>query len=373
MAKKVQATVKLQLPAAKATPAPPVGTALGPQGVNIMDFCKQFNAKTAKEPDGMIIPVLVTIYSDRTFTFILKTPPASELLKRAAGIVKGSAEPNRNKVAKVTHKQVEEIAKIQTAGLEHHKSGFRRAHDHGHGAQHGPRSDGVRGQAMGRSAKVGGKNIDKARKMVEARPYKLEEAAEALRKAHFVKFDETVELVAESGRRSEAFRPDGARHGGAAARAWKIQARAGDRQRRKSSRSAGSRRGFRRRRGHGPEDQEGWTDYDAVIATPDMMKSAGRLGKVLGPRGLMPNPKTGTVTFDVAKAVKEIKAGKVEFRVDKTGIIHSPIGKISFPAKTGGKRARAARGDREGQAVGGQGQVRQEDHADFDHGSGNFD
>jgi large subunit ribosomal protein L11 len=115
MAKKVTATIKLQLPAAKATPAPPVGTALGPQGVNIMDFCKQFNARTSKEPDGMIIPVLVTIYSDRTFTFILKTPPASELLKRAAGIVKGSAEPNRNKVGKVTRKQVEDIARLKLA------------------------------------------------------------------------------------------------------------------------------------------------------------------------------------------------------------------------------------------------------------------
>ncbi|MFZ0880251.1 MAG: 50S ribosomal protein L11 [Candidatus Acidiferrales bacterium] len=117
MAKKIQTTVKLQLAAAKATPAPPVGTALGPHGVNIMDFCKQFNAKTAKEPDGMIIPVLVTIYTDRTFTFITKTPPASELLKRAAGIVKGSPEPNRNKVAKVTKKQVEEIAKAKLADL----------------------------------------------------------------------------------------------------------------------------------------------------------------------------------------------------------------------------------------------------------------
>jgi large subunit ribosomal protein L1 len=87
--------------------------------------------------------------------------------------------------------------------------------------------------------------------------------------------------------------------------------------------------------------QEGWTDYDAVIATPDMMRSAGRLGKVLGPRGLMPNPKTGTVTFDVANAVKEIKAGKVEFRVDKTGIIHSPIGKISFDANKLADNARA--------------------------------
>ena len=79
--------------------------------------------------------------------------------------------------------------------------------------------------------------------------------------------------------------------------------------------------------------QEGWTDYEAVIATPDMMKSAGRLGKVLGPRGLMPNPKTGTVTFEIARAVKEIKAGKVEFRLDKTGIIHSPVGKVSFTAQ----------------------------------------
>src|ERR1700739_2679893 len=117
MAKKVQAVVKLQLPAAKATPAPPVATALGPQGVNIMEFCKQFNAKTNKEPEGMIIPVLVTIFNDRSFTFITKTPPASELLKRAAGIVKGSAEPNRTNVGKVTRKQVEDIAKTKLPDL----------------------------------------------------------------------------------------------------------------------------------------------------------------------------------------------------------------------------------------------------------------
>ena len=118
MAKKVTAQVKLQIPAGKATPAPPVGTALGPQGVNIMEFCKAFNAKTsAKDQEGLIIPVVITIYSDRSFTFITKTPPASELLKRAAGIVKGSAEPNRNKVGKVTRKQVEEIAKTKLPDL----------------------------------------------------------------------------------------------------------------------------------------------------------------------------------------------------------------------------------------------------------------
>jgi len=117
MAKKVQAQVKLQLLAGKATPAPPVGTALGPHGLNIMEFCKQFNAKTAKEPEGMVIPVLVTIYNDRSFTFVTKTPPAAELLKRAAGIVKGSPEPNRTKVGKVSRRQVEEIARTKLVDL----------------------------------------------------------------------------------------------------------------------------------------------------------------------------------------------------------------------------------------------------------------
>ena len=131
--------VKLQLPATKATPAPPVGTALGPHGVNIMDFCKQFNAKTSKEPDGMIIPVLVTIYSDRTFTFILKTPPASELLKRAAGIVKGSPEPNRNKVK--GHAQTSRgNRQDQAPGPQHRQPRFGGPHHYGHGAQYGHRS-----------------------------------------------------------------------------------------------------------------------------------------------------------------------------------------------------------------------------------------
>jgi large subunit ribosomal protein L11 len=116
MAKKIQALVKLQIPAGKATPAPPVGTALGPHGVNIMDFCKAFNARTAKE-EGLIIPVVVTVFSDRSYTFITKTPPASILLKRAANLAKGSAEPNKNKVGTVTAKQVEEIAKLKMPDL----------------------------------------------------------------------------------------------------------------------------------------------------------------------------------------------------------------------------------------------------------------
>ena len=118
MAKKVNAIVKLQIPAGKATPAPPVGTALGPQGVNIMEFCKSFNAKTsAKDQEGLIIPVVITVYSDRTFTFITKTPPVAILVKRAVNLAKGSAEPNRNKVGKITIKQIEEIAKLKMPDL----------------------------------------------------------------------------------------------------------------------------------------------------------------------------------------------------------------------------------------------------------------
>ena len=112
MAKKVIGVVKLQLPAGKATPAPPVGPALGQYGVNIMEFVKQFNAKTASQP-GMIIPAVLTLYADRSFSFILKTPPASVLIRKAAGIEKGSGAPNKSKVAKLTMAQVMEIAKVK--------------------------------------------------------------------------------------------------------------------------------------------------------------------------------------------------------------------------------------------------------------------
>jgi len=116
MAKKIVANVKLQVAAGKATPAPPVGSALGPHGLNIMDFCKAFNAKTAKQ-EGLIIPVVVTVYSDRTYSFITKTPPAAVLLKKAANIAKGSGEPNKNKVGKVSMKDVREIAQLKMPDL----------------------------------------------------------------------------------------------------------------------------------------------------------------------------------------------------------------------------------------------------------------
>jgi large subunit ribosomal protein L11 len=116
MAKKITGQIKLQIPAGKATPAPPVGPALGQHGLNIMEFCKAFNERT-KTMEGSVIPVVITIYQDRTLTFVTKTPPAAEMLKKAAGIIKGSGEPNKNKVGKVTQKQVEEIARTKLPDL----------------------------------------------------------------------------------------------------------------------------------------------------------------------------------------------------------------------------------------------------------------
>lgn len=118
MAKKVTGQVKLQIPAGKATPAPPVGTALGPQGVNIMEFCKQFNARTGtKENEGLIIPIVITIFSDRSFTFITKTPPVAILIKKVLKLEKGSPTPNKAKVGKITEAQIEDIAKLKMPDL----------------------------------------------------------------------------------------------------------------------------------------------------------------------------------------------------------------------------------------------------------------
>jgi len=116
MAKEVKSLVKLQIPAGKANPAPPVGPALGQHGVNIMEFCKQFNAKTQGQ-EGAIIPVIISVYTDRSFTFIMKTPPASDLLKKAAGIIKGSGTPNKDKVGKVTPAQIKDIARVKMPDL----------------------------------------------------------------------------------------------------------------------------------------------------------------------------------------------------------------------------------------------------------------
>jgi len=177
-----------------------------------------------------------------------------------------------------------------------------------------------------------GKKYTAARQQVPARPHKIEEAVPLIQKVKYTKFDETVEIAVRLGVdpkhsdqmvRGTVVLP----HGLGKSKKVLVIANA-DKQR--EAREAGADE-------IGGDDVVerilgGWTDFDAVVATPDMMRSVGKLGKVLGPKGLMPNPKTGTVTPDVAKAVQEIKAGKVEFRVDKAGVVHAPIGKISFDA-----------------------------------------
>jgi len=172
-------------------------------------------------------------------------------------------------------------------------------------------------------SKKAGKNITKARSQVQPKPYLLTEAVPLLQKVKYAKFDETVDPKhADQMVRGTVVLPHGL------GKSKKILVIAGGEKQREAEVAGADL--------VGGEDmvekiqKENWTDYDAVIATPDMMKSVGKLGKVLGPRGLMPNPKTGTVTFDIANAVKEIKAGKVEFRTDKTALIHVPVGKISF-------------------------------------------
>ena len=178
-----------------------------------------------------------------------------------------------------------------------------------------------------------GKKFTAAETQVEDRPYTLEEAIPLIQKLKYAKFDETVELAMRLGVdprhadqmvRGTVILPHGL------GKTKRVLAIAGADKQKEASDAGAEHVG-------GDELVEkisgGWVDFDAVVATPDMMRAVGRLGKVLGPRGLMPNPKTGTVTPNVAQAIKEIKAGKVEFRVDKTGIIHAPVGKTSFPAE----------------------------------------
>src|SRR5215467_11448523 len=179
-------------------------------------------------------------------------------------------------------------------------------------------------------SKKEGKNISKAHAAVEKRPYVLQDAVPLLQKVKYAKFDETVEVTLRLGVdpkhadqmvRGTVVLPHGL------GKSKRVAAIAGG-EKQKEAQEAGA-------DVVGGDDlvekiQQGFMDFDAVVATPDMMRGVGKLGKVLGPRGLMPNPKTGTVTTDIAKAIREIKAGKVEFRVDKSGIIHAPVGKMSF-------------------------------------------
>src|ERR1700681_2831210 len=262
MAKKVQAYIKLQVPAGAANPSPPIGPALGQRGLNIMEFCKAFNAQTQKLEKGTPIPVTITVYADRSFTFELRTPPVSHFLKKAAKLESGSKTPGREIAGSVTKAQGRAIAeqKMEDLNCDTIEVAMNLGIDPRHADQM------VRGvvnlpNGSGRSVRVA----------VFARGAKADEAKAA--GADVVGAEDLVEKV-----------------------------------------------------------QAGDINFDRCIATPDLMPLVGRLGKVLGPRGMMPNPKVGTVTMDVTSAVKGAKGGSVEFRVEKAGIVQAGIGKASFPA-----------------------------------------
>ena len=327
MAKKVLTMIKLQIPAGAANPAPPVGPALGQHGVNIMEFCKAFNAETQQDA-GTIIPVEITVFEDRSFEFITKTPPAAVLIKEAVGIEKGSGEPNREKVGPDQRRPGAPDRGAQDARPERQRP-RRGIQDHRrHRALDGRRRRGgaaVSGHHRGKRYRAAYEQVDRGHH------YPPAEAVALLKETATTKFDETVEVHLRLGvnvrHAEEQLRGTLALPHGLGKEVTVAVFAEGDAA--KAATEAGA--------DHvGAQDladrvNEGWTDFDVAIATPDLMGPVvSKLGRILGPQGKMPNPKVGTVTNDIAKAVGEAKAGKVEYRTDRQAVMHLTIGKASF-------------------------------------------
>ena len=359
MAKKVLTLIKLQIPGGQANPAPPVGPALGQHGVNIMEFCKAYNAQTAHE-NGRIIPVEITVFEDRSFTFITKTPPAAVLIKEALGhrLRVGRAEPPEGRSpherTAALHRGGED-ARPQRARRRRGDEGDRR-----HSAEHGSRD----------AMSTHGKRYRAAREAIDReQAYTPLEAVRLLKETPPAKFDETVEAHFRLG----------------------LNVRHADEQLRgtimlphgigKDVRVAVFAEGEKAREAEdagadivGSADlatqiEGGFLDFDVAIATPDQMSVVGKLGRVLGPRGLMPNPKTGTVTMDVQKAVSDAKAGKLEYRTGPRRQRAPPDRQAELRRACAARELRGPRGgDRPREAVGGEGSVHQADHPHDDDG-----
>src|ERR1700747_228442 len=324
MAKKVTGYLKLQVPAGAANPSPPLGPALVQRGLNIMEFCKAFNAQTQKEEKNTPIPVIITIYADRSFTFEMKTPPMSYFLKQAAKIQSGSKAPGRDKAGKVSKAQVREIAekKMKDLNCDTVEAAMRMV-------EGSARSMGL--EVAGTAARTTGKRLKKAREGVDReKTYPLAEAIKMVKERAKAKFDETIEVAINLG--------VDPRHGDQMVRGVVLLPNGTGRSLRVGVFARGAKADEAKAAGAdvvGAEDlvekvQAGNIDFDRCIATPDMMPLVGRLGKVLGPRGMMPNPKVGTGTMDVTSAVKGAKGGSVEFRAEKAGIVQAGVGKASF-------------------------------------------
>ena len=304
MAKEVAGLIKLQIKGGAANPSPPVGPALGSKGINIMGFCKEFNART-QDKAGKILPVVITYYADKSFSFIIKTPPAAVQLLEAAKVKSGSAQPNRKKVASVTWDQVRTIAEDKMSDLNCF--------------------------TVESAMKLIAKNQKLVADKVEAgKAYSLKEAAELVKEITTTKFEASVDIDVRLGvdprKANQMVRgvvslPNGT------GKVTRVLALCTPDQEAAAKEAGADYVGLDE---YIEKIKQGWTDVDVIITMPSCMGKLGPLGRVLGPRGLMPNPKSGTVTMDVAKAVKEVKQGKIDFKVDKAGIVHTSIGKVSF-------------------------------------------
>ncbi len=307
MAKKIVGFIKLQIPAGKANPSPPVGPALGQRGLNIMEFCKAFNAQTQGVEPGLMLPVVITAFADKSFTFVIKTPPATVLIKKAIKLDKGSAKPHLDKVGKITRAQLEDIAKTKMKDLT--------AAD------------------LDAAVLVGKVDSNKL--------YPIGDALSIVKECATAKFDESIDVAVQLG--VDAKKSDQVVRGAV------VLPNGTGKTKRVAVFAQGAKAEEAKAAGAdvvGMDDlaaevKAGNLNFDVVIASPDTMRVVGTLGQILGPRGLMPNPKVGTVTPDVAQAVRNAKAGQVQFRVDKAGIVHASIGRRSFEADklTGNLRA----------------------------------
>ena len=308
MAKKVLTTIKLQAPGGQASPAPPVGPALGQHGINIMEFVKAFNAQTSGDM-GTTIPVVITVFEDRSFTFITKTPPAAVLIRQAIGVEKGSGEPNRIKVGTISRDQVRQIAEKKLPDLN--------AHDVDQAAkiiEGTARSMGV--EVVRVMAKHGKKYLEARSKIDREHEYTPGEAVRLVKETKHTKFDESVEVHIRTGlnvrHADEQLRGTIALPHGLGKNVTIAVFAKGDKAR--EAEEAGA--DFVGADDLAQKVQDGFTDFDVAIATPDMMPVVGRLGRILGPQGKMPNPKVGTVTMDVGKAVDGVQGrqGRVPHR-----------------------------------------------------------
>ncbi len=314
MAKKIKAFVKLALSAGKATPAPPVGPALGQHGVNIAAFCKEYNAKTV-EKIGLIVPVKITIYEDKSYSFILKSPPASVLLAKFANIKKGASQPDKESVGNVSLDQVKEIAIIKMNDLN--TDNIEKAISI------------IKGTAKNMGIKVS-KRIKLLKSIIKESSYSVEDGINLIKQLGTAKFTESVEAHVSLN----------------------IDPKYGNQQLRTSLvLPNGTGKSLRIAVFSNPESVSemlklgatvagsddlieninlGKLDFDLLITTPQLMPKLAKLGRVLGPKGLMPSPKSGTVTSNLEEAINEFKKGKLEYRADKTGIVHLSFGKTNF-------------------------------------------